>query len=800
MTDYCFIQLFLVIPVNLQCRSLFIFKPTLVKNGFFLVVLLITSLFSFAQKKYTISGTVRDQRSGETLIGATILLKGNDNYSVLSNGYGFYSITVPQNDYVLLVSFTGYQNDTFRISLTKDWVKDIFLTPRTTQLDEVVISSRRNDVTHTLPGMQRISMNEIKDVPVLFGEKDILKTIQLLPGIKSAGEGSSGFFVRGGGADQNLILLDEATVYNASHLLGFFSTFNSDAIKDVTIYKGEMPAQFGGRLSSLLDIKMKDGNEKNYNVSGGIGLISSRLNVEGPIVKDKGSFIISARRTYADLFLKLAHDSDANQSVLYFYDLNAKANYQLTKNDRVYLSGYFGKDVLGYGRQFGINWGNTTATLRWNHIFNNKLFSNTSFIFSNYDYNISINQTNNKVGILSKIKDLTLKEDLQYFVGNTNKINLGFTVTRHIFTPGNIKTSETSSYNSLVLPDKYALDGAAYVSDEWNVNDKLKVNTGLRLSSFSMVGPGDFYTYDSEGNIKSTERYAAGKIVKSYLNFEPRFAFTFQLNNSSSVKASYSRNVQNLHLLSNSTGSNPTDLWIPSSNNVKPEISDQVSAGYYSNIGGNKFELSVETYYKALQNQIDYKNGAVLVANQLVESQLVFGKGRAYGLELYFKKKYGKLNGWISYTLSRTERKIDGINQNSWYPATQDQTHNLSIVAIYQLNKKWTFSSDFVYHTGNAVTWPAGKYDVNGRRVFYYTERNGNRMPATTRLDVSATLEGRKNRKFEGSWTFSVYNVFGRENPYFVQFQDDPGNLQKTQAVQYSLFRWVPSVTYNFKF
>lgn len=770
------------------------------KRGFFLTVLVLTSSLSFAQKKYTVSGTIHDQRSGETLIGATVVLNGKDTYSVLSNGYGFYSITVPQGDYLFLATFAGYQNDSFKISLTKDLSKEIYLKPRATELEEIVVTSKKNDITHTLPGMQKISMNEIKNVPVLFGEKDILKTIQLLPGIKSAGEGSSGFFVRGGAADQNLILLDEATVYNASHLLGFFSTFNSDAIKDVTVYKGDMPAQYGGRLSSLLDIKMNDGNEKNYKASGGIGLISSRLNVEGPIVKNKGSFMISGRRTYADLFLKLSHDSDVNKSVLYFYDLNAKANYQFNKNNRVYLSGYFGKDVLGYGRQFGINWGNTTATLRWNHIFSNKLFSNTSFIFSNYDYNISINQTNNNVGILSKIKDLTVKEDLQYYAGNKNKINAGFNITRHIFTPGNIKTSESSSYNSLVLPDKYALDAAAYVSDEWNLNDKLKLNSGVRLSSFSMLGPGDFYTYDSKGDIEDIETYSAGKTVKSYLNLEPRFAFTYQLNNFSSVKASYSRNVQNLHLLSNSTGSNPTDLWIPSSNNVKPEIADQVSAGYYRNIGNNQYALSAEIYYKGLQNQIDYKNGAVLVANQLVESQLVFGKGRAYGLELYFKKKYGKLNGWISYTLSKTERKINDVNNNSWYPATQDQTHNLSIVAIYQLNKKWTFSTDFVFYTGNAVTWPSGKYDVNERTVFYYTERNGYRMPATHRLDISATLEGKKTKKFEGSWTFSIYNLYGRQNPYFVQFQDDPDNPQKTQAIQYSLFRWVPSVTYNFKF
>jgi len=781
-------------------KTFYFYKPTVVKKGLLLAVLVIAGLFTFAQKKYTLSGIIRDQKTGETLIGATITLKGTNTYNVLSNGYGFYSITVPENDYILLCTFSGYQTDTFHFSLTADLVKNILLPPQATRLDEVVVTSRKNDITHSLPGMQKISMNEIKSVPVLFGEKDILKTIQLLPGIKSAGEGSSGFFVRGGGADQNLILLDEATVYNASHLLGFFSTFNSDAIKDVTVYKGDMPAQYGGRLSSLLDVKMNDGNEKEYTVSGGIGLISSRINVEGPIIKNKGSFVVSARRTYADLFLKISHDSDVNKSVLYFYDLNAKANYQLNNNNRLYLSGYFGKDVLGYGHQFGIRWGNSTATLRWNHIFNNKIFSNTSFIFSNYDYNISINQTNNNVGILSKIKDLTLKEDLQYYAGNKNKINLGFKITRHVFTPGNIKTSETSSYNSLILPDKYAVDGAAYISDEWTLNDKLKINSGLRLSSFSMTGPGDFYTYDPNGNIKTIQTYPKGKIVASYLNPEPRFAVTYQLNKQSSVKASYSRNVQNLHLLSNSTGSNPTDLWIPSSNNVKPEIADQVSAGYYRNLRNNQYAFSAEIYFKNLQNQIDYKNGAILVANQLVESQLVFGKGRAYGLELYLKKNYGKLTGWVSYTLSRTERKIDGVNNNSWYPATQDQTHNLSIVGIYQLNEKWTLSSDFVFFTGNAVTWPSGKYDINGRRVFYYTERNGYRMPATHRLDISATLQGKKTKKFEGSWTFSLYNVYGRQNPYFVQFQDNPANPQKTQAIQYSLFRWVPSVTYNFKF
>lgn len=770
------------------------------KKGFLLIVTLLSALFSFAQK-HTISGTIKDEKTGETLIGATIILHGNGGSAVLSNSYGFYSITAPANNYTLIASFSGYKSDTLKVSLLKDLMQTILLTPQGKELEEVIVTSGRSDnITQTLPGVQKVSMDEIKDIPVLFGEKDILKTIRLLPGIKSGGDGSAGFFVRGGGADQNLILLDEATVYNASHLLGFFSTFNSDAIKDVTIYKGDMPAQYGGRLSSLLDIKMNDGNYKDYKISGGIGLISSRLNAEGPIVKNKGSFMISGRRTYADLFLKLSNDSDVNKSVLYFYDLNAKANYQFNQKNKIFLSGYFGKDVLGFSDQFGIQWGNSTATFRWNHIFNNKLFSNTSLIYSNYNYNINIKQTTNELTVVSKIKDYTLKEDLQYFAGSKNKMNFGFNLTKHIFTPGEFKTSATSAYNSLKLQDKYALDGAIYISDEWKLNDQLKINSGLRLSSFNILGPGNFYSYDNTGKINNTATYSSGQIAKSYLNLQPRFAATFQLNNVSSVKGSYSRNVQNLHLLSNSTGSNPTDLWIPSSNNVKPEIADQISAGYYRNIRNNNYEFSAEIYFKFLQNQIDYKNGAELVANEKVESQLVYGKGRAYGLEFYAKKKQGKLTGWISYTLSRTERQIDGVSNNLWYPATQDQTHNIALVAIYKASKKWILSADFVFNTGNAVSWPSGKYDVNGRTIFYYTERNSYRMPAYNRLDLSATLQSKKRTKFEGSWTFSIYNAYGRENPYFIQFQNDPDNPQKTQAVQYSLFRWIPSVTYNFKF
>lgn len=761
---------------------------------------------SFAQEKaiprHTVNGTIKEQKSGEVLIGASVRLLEIPKSGTLSNAYGFYSITAPEGTYTLVTGFAGYKQDSLKIVLDKNITQPVEMSQRNAELQAVVISSKKTNenVVKPLMGVQKLSVEEIKNVPVIFGEKDVLKTIQLLPGVKSAGEGNSGFYVRGGGSDQNLILLDEAIVYNASHLLGFFSTFNSDAIKDLTLYKGAMPAEYGGRLSSVVDIRMNDGNNKDYHASGGIGLIASRLNIEGPIVKDKGSFIISARRTYADLFLKLSKDSSINQNSLYFYDLNLKANYKINDNNRVYLSGYFGKDNLGFGNTFGIDYGNSTATARWNHVFNSRLFSNTSAIYSNYNYNIHLKTTSNDIIIKSKIEDLALKQDFQYFVNNNNKINFGFNVIHHDLSPGIVDATLSSSFNSLTIQSKFAFENAFYVSHEFSPSDKIKLNYGLRMSAFNVVGPGDFKTYDSSGNIKSLNTYPAGKIVKTYFNAEPRFSASYQLNDNSSVKAAYTRNVQNLHLLSNSATTNPTDLWIPSSLNVKPEIADQVSLGYYRNFNDNSYEFSSEIYYKAMQNQIDYKNGAELRANADVESQLLYGTGRAYGVELFFKKKTGKLTGWLSYTLSRTEKQIAGINNGNYYPARQDQTHNAAIVAIYQASKKWTLSTTWVYNTGNAASFPSGKYNINGQTAFYYTERNGYRMPAYHRLDFAATLLGKKKKKWEGSWTFSLYNVYGRENAYSIRFEDDPNDITKTRAVQTSLFKWVPSITYNFKF
>ncbi len=670
----------------------------------------------FAVQLITVSGYIRDAKTGEDLIGATVSVKELSDKGSGTNAYGYYSLTLPSGHYQITAHYMGYDPQVQQVDLTQPRKIDFLLSSQDNVLGEVVVTSqRKNDnITKLEMGVQKLDTKDIKNIPVIFGEKDVLKTIQLLPGIKSAGEGSSGFNVRGGAADQNLILLDEATVYNASHLMGFFSVFNSDAIKDISVYKGNEPAEYGGRLSSALDIKMNDGNDKNFGVSGGIGLISSHLTVEGPLVKDKGSFIISARRTYADLFLKMSKDTTLNQAQLYFYDFNAKANYRIDSRNRIYISGYLGKDVLGLGNTFGINWGNSTATFRWNHLFSDRLFSNTSFIFSNYDYRIDVT-SGIELNIISRIQYYSLKQDFQLFSGTNNTLKLGFNSIYHKIIPGAISAS--SNVDLKTLSNKYAWENSFYISHQYAFSEKFSVEYGARLSVFSLLGPGNFYTYDSIGTPKDTTNYTSGQFVKTYINLEPRVTFNYILNPQSSVKASYARNVQNLHLISNSTSGNPTDLWIPSSNNVKPEIADQVSLGFYHNFSNNLYEFSAEVYYMNLQNQIDYKNGAELNFNENVESQILFGSGRAYGMELFLKKKYGRFNGWISYDLSRTERKFAGINNGNYYPARQDRTHDISIVGMYELNKRLTFSATWVYNTGNAVTFPTGKYEIDERTV-----------------------------------------------------------------------------------
>ncbi|WP_184543168.1 TonB-dependent receptor [Mucilaginibacter sp. FT3.2] len=761
------------------------------------------TLSAFAQKRHIISGTIKDASTGETLIGATIRVKELSSVGTATNNYGFYSLSVPDGNYTLLFTYIGYETISRPVSIQHDQAINLALSSKS-DLQEVVISANRpnNDqIASPQMGVERLNMTQINQVPVVLGEKDILKTITLMPGVKSGGEGNSGFYVRGGASDQNLIMLDEATVYNASHLFGFFSTFNSDAIKDVSLYKGGMPAEYGGRLSSVLDIKMNDGNNKDFTVQGGLGLIASRLKVEGPLVKDKGSFMISARRTYIDFFLKASKDSTIKGSKLYFYDVNAKANYHFDDHNAIFLSGYFGKDVLGLKNLFGTNWGNSTGTVRFNHIFSSKLFSNTSVVFSNYNYAIQSFLSDNSFKATSQITDFNLKEDLQYTVGNNHRLKFGVNILHHSIAPGNITTDASSSFNAKSIEKRYGYENAAYVSDDWKVSDKLTILYGLRLSAFSLIGPGTFKTYDAAGKVADSASYASGASVKSYFNLEPRFSAGYQLNDASSVKVSYNRNTQNIHLLTNSTTSSPTDLYVMSSNNIKPEIADQVSAGWFRNFKDNLFEFSAELYYKWLQNQIDYKDGAQLIANQDVESQLTYGSGRAYGLELFLKKKYGRFNGWIGYTLSRTENKFAAINEGKYYPARQDRTHDLSVVGIYQLTKRWSFSGSFIYQTGSAVTYPTGKYNVGGLTTFSYSERNGYRKPANNRLDIGATLEGKQHKRYHSSWTFSIYNVYAHRDPYSITFRDSKTIPNTTEAAETSIFATqIPSITWNFKF
>jgi hypothetical protein len=756
-----------------------------------------------AQQKVTVGGVVKSKSNGETVIGATV--KADTVAGTLSNEYGFYSLTVPVGSRTIEISSVGSQPTYIVVDLTKDTTINVLLDGESKNLDEVVItgSTGGRSLSSAQTSVEKLTMKEIEHIPVLFGEKDVLKAIQLLPGIKSAGDGNSGMFVRGGAADQNLILLDEAPVYNASHLLGFFSTFNSDALKDITVYKGGMPAQYGGRLSSVLDIKMNDGNNQDFDVSGGIGLISAKLNVEGPIQKDKSSFLITGRRTYADMFLKLSDEYKDNS--LYFYDVNAKVNYILGKKDRIYLSGYFGKDKLGasFGddQGFGLDWGNATATLRWNHIFNNNLFSNTSLIFSNYNYKVSIKTGAYDFNIFSKIQDLNLKEELQWFPNNRNTIRVGFNSIYHTIRPGEVSSGDESTLSSTALQKRYSWENAVYATNNWKAADKLNITYGLRMSAFTILGKGDFYNIDPAGNVVDTMKYDNGAVVKTYYNLEPRLSASWQFNSSSSVKASYVRNTQNLHLISNSTASSPTDKWLASTNIIKPEISDQVSLGYYKNLSGNKYELTVEGYYKDMKNQIDYRDGAnVYTSNNAIETELLYGIGRSYGLEVLMKKRTGRLTGWVSYTLSKTERKIDGINNNDWYNARQDRTHDIAIVASYQLNKKWVVSANWVYYTGDAITFPAGKYQVDGKTVYYYTNRNGYRMPTYHRLDLGATCKLKETKKWSHEVTFSLYNAYGRENAYTIYFRDNKDDPSKTEAVKVALFKFIPSISYNFKF
>jgi len=777
------------------------------KNLFLLLFILTT--YSIQAQNYTLSGYMKDAENGEELIGASLYVpatKGGQS----TNYYGYYSISLPKGTYKVEYSYLGYETVVKTITLNKDIVKNVELSISAEMLNTVVVSTEARDknVSSTEMGTQTLQMQEIKQIPVLFGENDVLKTIQLMPGVKGAGEGNSGYYVRGGGADQNLILLDEAPVYNASHMLGFFSVFNGDAIKDVKLYKGSMPAEYGGRLSSVLDIKMKEGNNKNYHANGGIGTISSRLAVEGPLKKDTSSFIIAGRRTYADMFLKFAKDTALHSTQLYFYDLNLKTNYTFNKNNRLFLSGYFGRDIFAFQDLFGTDWGNATGTARWVHLFTPKLFLNSTVVYSQFNNKIGMDGPSGKFDLQSGIEDWHLKEDFQYYGTNNKTFKFGLDVIHHTFSPGDLKyipATEGVSEINVNLDKKYAIEAGAYISTKLNLTDRLKVDLGLRYSSFSIIaedlGLTNSYIYDDGHDPIDTIQYEKGSIIKNYPGIEPRFAGTYQLNLTSSIKGSFTMTNQYVHLIQSSTTSMPSDYWIPSTENTPPQQCTQYSIGYFRNYEENKYETSVELYYKDLKSQIDYESGTNIFLEPDLESYLLFGDGKSYGAELLFKKSAGDLTGWVGYTWSRTEKQFSELNKGKWFPTRYDRTHDVSIVAMYKVNKKLQLSATWIYNTGDAVTLPSGKYIIDGKRVNYFTERNGYRMPDYHRMDLGATYQLKKTKKYESMINLSIYNLYSRKNAYMIYFEpvtDD--NEDVLQAVKVTLFPILPSITWNFKF
>jgi hypothetical protein len=785
-----------------------------------LLLFLAFSLTSFSQSKGTINGYLKDSSDGEKLIGATVYVV-EAKTGATTNVYGFYSITLPSGDYTLEFSYIGYQKKVQQVSLTENIQLDVELSSETKELQEVIVSSEgENARSQNLEmSVAKLDISTIQKIPAFLGEVDIIKSLQSLPGVSTVGEGASGFNVRGGSTGQNLILQDEAPVYNSSHMLGFFSTFNPDAVKDVKLYKGAIPAKYGGRLASILDVRMKDGNNKEFETTGGIGTIFSRLSFEGPIVKEKGSFIVSGRRSYIDVLARPFVEILKEGGALNFYDLTTKANYKLNDRNHLYLSGYFGRDNFFFDDQQGFSWGNSTATLRWNHLFSDKLFANVSGVFSNYNYHLQFGEDDlDKFIWDSSISNYMLKPEFSFFINSDNELNFGAEVTYYTFQPADALGVSNGDTRRVVLDKKYNLETALYINNSIRFNDIWSIEYGLRYSDFRYFGPGTEYIYgDTTAGVrkpvKGEIQHKNGELIAHYNNLEPRFSTKVSLSERSSIKASYNRMVQYLHLISNTTASNPLDVWTPTSNNIKPEIGDQVTVGYFHTI--NKvWEFSVETYLRSTQNQVDYIDGAELLINEFLEGDLLSGKGRAYGLELYLHKKTGKFNGWISYTLGRTELKVNGINNGAWYAARYDQTHNLKVTGFYDLSKRWSISGNFALISGTPTTFPTSVIVVQGIPIPYNADgsRNNVRLPMYHRLDLSARFEGKefkrdgKKRKNTDYWVFSIYNVYGRKNPFSIYFsQADeryvPGQKINTKATQLSIIgSMVPSVSYNFKF
>lgn len=764
--------------------------------------------------KYTLSGYIKDSLTGETLIGATLTVAGKSK-GISSNQYGFYSITLDQGEYTFIVSYIGYLSKIMQVNLQNNQLYNFDLLHRSTLQQEVIVSSKKRDanVKNAQMGKISLSIEQIKAVPAFMGEVDLLKTIQLLPGVRNAGEGSAGIYVRGGGPDQNLILLDDAPVYNTGHLFGFFSIFNSDAIKNTSLIKGGMPAQYGGRLSSVLDISMKEGNNQKFQVEGGVGLIASRLSIQGPIKKNKASFIVSARRTYVDALTKpfIKKTSQFYGSGYYFYDLNTKINYRFSEKDRLYLSGYFGRDVFDFvnGRQslkVNIPWGNATGTLRWNHVFNQRLFGNTTAVYNDYNFTFKAAQNNFEVKLASGIRDISLKQDFDLYPYSGHKVKFGGIYTYHRFTPSVVSGKQDSIvFNPDNAQTKFAHEAALYLQDDWEISDKLKINAGIRYSVFQQIGAYKIFTTDANGNKLDSTVYKKGQPVKTYGGWEPRLTLRYALDDETSVKASVTRNLQYIHLVSNAGTTLPTDIWVPSTYKVKPQTSWLYAAGLFKNFKDNMYETSVELYYKQMQNQIEYQEGYTPNTLEDTENFFAFGKGWSYGSEFFINKTKGRLTGWVGYTLSWTWRKFPQLNFGDRYPAKYDRRNDMSIVAIYELNKKWKLSGTFVYGSGNAATLPQRFYIVGGVLTQEYSRINEYRLPSYHRLDLSAILTPKKNekRKWKSEWVFSIYNTYSRQNPYFIYF-DQTGNpfngTLQIQAKQVSLFPIIPAVTWNFKF
>jgi len=781
------------------------------KRTFLTLFFVSLSTFIFSQNKYTISGYVQEAESGENLIGVSVYDKTSQK-GTATNQYGFYSLTLEEGNYEIMYSFIGLNTNTKKINLNKNTRLNVSLLEKSILSGEVIVTGEKLDknVSSSNMSQAKIEVNNIKQMPVILGEVDIMKAAQLLPGIQSGGEGNSGLYVRGGGPDQNLILLDEAVVYNATHLFGFFSVFNADAIKDINIIKGGMPAEYGGRLSSVLDITMKDGNNKKYEVDGGIGLLSSRLTFQGPIQKNKSSFIVSGRRTYIDVLSKpfMPEDNAFNGSGYYFYDLTTKINYRISDKDRLYLSGYFGRDVFSFansdnGIGIEIPWGNATTSLRWNHLFNDKLFMNTSLIFSDYRFEFNIAQSDFELKIFSGINDWNTKVDFLYQPNQRHTVKFGLNYTYHEFTPGN---ASGRSGDVVFEPDQifrqYSNEGALYLSDDFEVSDAFKIHAGLRYSSFQHSGYISFRDY-VKNDFQSND--------DNYRHIEPRLSFRYRLTTTSSIKGAYTQNYQYVHLASTSSVSLPTDLWVPSSSGIEPKFADQYALGYFKNLNDNMYETSIEAYYKEMTNLIEYKEGVLPEdnTNSSSDDAFAFGDGDSYGIEILLKKTEGKTTGWIGYTLSKTTKYFDQVNEGIPFPAKYDRRHDLSITATHKLSDKWTLSSVFVYATGNAITLPNERYIIGGNIYTEYTSRNGFRMDPYHRLDIGATYTPKKKRKFQSSWNFSIYNVYSRKNPYFIYFdlevpEGQDGSIQNgnltPKAYQVSIFPILPSITWNFNF